>query len=230
MGPPEELVLRLAHEFDVPYFVETGTLKRATAAWAAPHFRQVWTIEASKEYHARARERHQARQNIHFVLGDSRAELPRIVGELDGPAVFWLDAHWSGHTTFGVEDQCPVLDEIGIVNRSRHPSYVLIDDARLFLSPPQPPHRVEQWPAIATVVATLDRPVERYIVVTEDVIVAVPPTAKLLVVAHCQEVNARAWERHRSENQSSGLRRGLQLIGADLVGRLRGLVAPRSAL
>src|SRR5262245_59108431 len=116
MGPPEELVLRIARELAVPYFVETGTLRGETAAWAAAHFRHVWTIEASEHLYEGARQRHGAHPNIGFILGDSRKELGRVVASLDAPAIFFLDAHWSGGPTHGQHDQCPLLEEVEAVN------------------------------------------------------------------------------------------------------------------
>jgi hypothetical protein len=217
MGPPEALVLRLGRAFDVPYFVETGTLRGATAAWASQHFRRVWTIEASARLHVEAQQRHASRRNVEFVLGDSRRALPRVLGELDGPAIFWLDAHWSGRATHGTDDQCPLIEEIAEIDASPHPAYLLIDDARLFLAPPPASHRVDQWPNIAQVLAALVRGAARYVVVTEDVIVAVPPEARAAVIAHCQEVQAR--ERARP---TSDLRRGFGLIAGDLLRRVPG--------
>ncbi|MBS1912468.1 MAG: hypothetical protein JST22_10820 [Bacteroidetes bacterium] len=221
MGPPEDLIVRLARARAIGHFVETGTYRGRTAAWAAEHFPSVWTIEFSRELYDEARERHRALENVRFCFGDSRTELERIVGMLDAPALFWLDAHWSGGVTYGAEDQCPLLEEIAIINRSAAESYILVDDARLFLSPPQPPHRIEQWPDIAAVVDALrDGGREMYIVVIDDVIIAVPAAARETVAAYCQEVNAKAWEEYGRQQAASGLRRGLQLIRRDIRGRL----------
>ncbi|HVZ38277.1 MAG TPA: hypothetical protein VHI13_03300 [Candidatus Kapabacteria bacterium] len=221
MGPPEDLIVRLARARTIRHFVETGTYRGRTAAWAAEHFPSVWTIEFSRELYDEARERHRALENVRFRFGDSRRELERIVGGLDTPALFWLDAHWSGGATYGAEDQCPLLEEIAIINRSAEESYILIDDARLFLSPPQPPHRIAQWPDIAAVVDALRAGGrEMYIVVIDDVIIAVPAAAKGIVAAYCQEVNAQAWEEYGRQQAASGLRRGLQLICRDIRGRL----------
>lgn len=218
LGPPELLVLSLARHGNAPYFVETGTLRGATAAWAAEHFRRVWTVELSPELHRQARERHGSRPNIEFVLADSRVALPGIVGALDAPAVFWLDAHWSGRSTAGAEDECPLLGEIAAVDRARHPAYVLIDDARYFLSPPPSPHRPEQWPDLASVVAALVRARPRYIAVVEDVIVAVPLDARPAVLAYCRGANP-ALGRARHMGGPSEL---LRLIGGSVLRRLPG--------
>lgn len=221
MGPPEDLIVRLAGANAIRHFVETGTYRGRTAAWAAEHFPSVMTIEFSRELYEAARARYRDVKQIDFRFGDSRRELERIVDELDAPALFWLDAHWSGGATYGAEDQCPLLEEIGIINRSNHESYILIDDARLFLSPPQPPHRIEQWPDIAAVIDGLRaNGRSMYIVVIDDVIVAVPEAAKGLVASYCQEVNGRAWEEYGRLQATSRLRQGMQLIYRDMRGRL----------
>ncbi len=219
MGPPEELVLRLARELRIPYFVETGTLRGHTAAWASGHFRQVWTIEFAKKFHDRARERHRTHENVRFVFGDSRLELLRVVSELDAAAIFWLDAHWSGGATYGAKDQCPILQELAAIDQCRHPAYLLIDDARLFLSPPPPPYDLQEWPDMTRVLGALGS--SRYVVVIEDVIVAVPAGARPVVAGYCREVNARAWEAFRRDERMSGVRKGVRLIRQDVGGRLR---------
>src|SRR5262249_21242559 len=118
---------------------------------------------------------HGRHSNIQFRHGDSRTLLGEILGGLGGPAVLWLDAHWCGEGTFGPAAECPLLDELGWVDRS-HPGHVImIDDARLFLAPPPAPHRAEDWPDLLQVCTALTAgPVPRYAALYEDVIVAVP--------------------------------------------------------
>lgn len=58
---------------------------------------------------------------------------------------------------------------------------MLIDDARLFLAPPPPPHDREQWPSFMQVMDALRARHERYVTVFEDVIVAVPLSARATV-------------------------------------------------
>src|SRR5262249_19203678 len=138
-------------------FVETGTYTGRTAAWAAGAFGSVITIEASPELYAFAAEPLQCLKNVRRVLGDSREVLAPIVSSLAGPAVFWLDAHWSGPPTAGEHDECPLLEELQALARSPHENFVLIDDARLFLAPPPAPHRPEHWPSIDEVSEALSR-------------------------------------------------------------------------
>lgn len=61
---------------------------------------------------------------INFLFGDSKIILKNLISTLKGPIIFWLDAHWSGGDTYGYKDECPLLDEIKIIN-SYHRSEVI---------------------------------------------------------------------------------------------------------
>jgi hypothetical protein len=173
MGPPEELILALRQRSGFDHFVETGTFRGDTAAWAAAHFRQVTTIEMSAAIHAAAKARFGSLTNVRAIEGDSRAALGELLAGLAQPAIFWLDAHWSGLDTAGVEAECPVLDELARINASPQAHAVLVDDARLFCAPPPRPHLAEQWPDLASVVTALAAGGRRYVALFDDVFVAV---------------------------------------------------------
>ena len=189
-GVPQELVTRLAQQFSITTFVETGTHKGRTAEWASGLFKKVITIEGSEKWYQATKERLAAVTNIEILFGHSAQLLPEVVRRLEGPAVFWLDAHWSGRQTAGAEDQCPLLSEIAAVNGSSLEHFVLIDDARLFLSPPEPPHNIDQWPEIAAVLAALNGTRRKYAVIFEDAIIAVPEPARALLQKYCIETSA----------------------------------------
>ena len=156
-------------------FVETGTYRGDTAAWASEHFERVVTIEFSEPIHAETTRRLGHLGNVEFLFGDSRMQLPRVVATLRGPAMFWLDGHWSGGDTYGEGDECPVLDEIRIVNLCRETPIVCIDDARLFQAPPPPPHDASAWPGYAEVLATLNASHHAYATtLVDDTILAHP--------------------------------------------------------
>ena len=215
MGPPAELMREIASACAVEIFVETGTYEGYTAAWAAENFRRVLTIELSEHFHRQARERFQSSEktkNIEFIFGDSRTQLARIIEELERPAIFWLDAHWSGGATYGDDDQCPLIEELRVIRRSKFDNFIFIDDARLFTSPPPPPHLPEQWSGIAAIIETLrGEKSDCYIVIVEDVIIAVPPSARKIVERYCQKVNAEIWEdysRRQLEKKSAGEKSG----------------------
>lgn len=233
MGPPSELMLRLRAEYELKEFIETGTYYGNTAVWAAAHFEYVTTIEYSREIFEEAVARHGSIQNINFIFGDSRSVLKTIVPKLSRPAIFWLDSHWSGGETYGENDECPLIGEIHAIHRSKYAHFVFIDDARLFMSPPPQPHRIEQWPSIDEVIYALKSGNHKhYIVSIEDAIIAVPEYAKETVAIYCQEVNTKAWEEYGKRRNESTTKRGgrlisqgLRLIGRDLYVQLKHLAS-----
>lgn len=182
-GLPDRLTTYLQQHFDLCSLVETGTLTGSNAVWASKHFKKVYSIELSKEHWASAQVNHSVHTNIEFLLGSSATVMTDLVARVDRP-LFWLDAHWSGGDTAGVENECPLLEEIDVIARSRvQPKVILIDDARLFLTPPPPPHRWRHWPDLGAVVLALGRCGDMYITVKDDVIIAVPAGARADLVA-----------------------------------------------
>src|SRR2546423_1478492 len=97
-GVPHEIILFLKEQFGLQSFVETGTLKGNSAAWASRHFKRVVTIEASEELYRAARARYAHITNVDFIWGNSAEQLPALIPGLENP-LFWLDAHWSGSNT-----------------------------------------------------------------------------------------------------------------------------------
>ncbi|MCH7812850.1 MAG: hypothetical protein IID40_02395, partial [Planctomycetes bacterium] len=140
MGPPQELVRRLQEACGLTQFIETGTYQGHTARWAATCFDRVVTIEYAKVLWEAATAKWGGLTNVEFVWGDSRRLLRSLVPGLSRPAVFWLDAHWSGGDTYGEGDECPLLAELEIILGCRMGHLILIDDARLFTAAPPPPH------------------------------------------------------------------------------------------
>ncbi len=216
MGPPEELVLLLKRDLKVSTFVETGTFKGGTAAWASNHFERVITIENSKEYFDEATRTHKHLQNIKFLFGDSRAVLKSILPKILEPAIFWLDVHWCGMNSYGTDDQCPVLDEINLIRSMAIKHYIFVDDARLFLSPPPLPNKTEQWPTIDQICSNILKKNETdYIVVFEDVIIAATEGARSLVSDYCQQQNTKAWIEYGMRIKPNGrdlIKKGVRVI------------------
>lgn len=195
MGAPTDLVLALAREGRIGTFVETGTFLGGTAVWASRFFERVYTIENARDLYDRAVATYGHVENVRFLFGRTVERLPEVVSELDAPAVFWLDAHWSGGETYGAEEECPLLEEIGAVNASPHEHVILIDDARLFTSPPPPPHKTEEWPDVGTVFDALNAdPHPRYTLIEDDAIISVPERMREALIAFYR---SRVEEAHR---------------------------------
>ena len=119
--------------FDV--FIETGTNKGHTTFEMSPHFKKVHTIELSPVLHSKAVEESQSLGlgNITFHLGDSVDILPTLLESIDEKAIFFLDGHWSGDDTARGPKDCPLIEELGFINKLHNfPSLIIIDDLRLF--------------------------------------------------------------------------------------------------
>jgi hypothetical protein len=142
-------VTHLRDRFALTVLVETGSFEGDSTSYAAERFARVITIEIRADYQGMARLRCAGRANVEFRLGDSRTVLPKVIAELGGPALFWLDAHASVGL-FGDADDCPLLIELDAICRSPHMHYVLIDDAHCFI----PPLRYDPavWPELSRIV------------------------------------------------------------------------------
>lgn len=188
-GPPEELVIRLKRAFSIDMFIETGTFRGPTASWAAGHFPSVISIEAGQKLYQEAKERYAHHENIEFICGDGPTELAKMVPRLHSPALFWLDSHWCGEDSCKLQIECPLIPELEALATSKTAHFILIDDARYFLSPPPRYHDRCQWPDIAQVIDALrSGHADTYTIVLEDVIIAVPPYAKTLRGEYSQDV------------------------------------------
>jgi hypothetical protein len=178
-GAPREAIIFLMKAFSSQHFIETGTFKGETAKWAASIFKNVSTIEGMPELYEAAKTRLSPFKNVQCFLGDSKTTLKEILKQQPGMnPIFWLDAHWMPGC-YGHDAECPALDEIQLIREMAPNSIVLIDDARLFLSPPPLPHKASDWPDIKQIILTIDnssKDANRYIVVFEDVIYSIPTT------------------------------------------------------
>ena len=185
-GPPGELVTYLQRMFSIPCFFETGTLLGNTTAWAAERFEQVITVERAPEFFNVVKARFADDPRIRTLFGDSREHLRQLVPDLP-VTMFWLDAHWSGDVTAGEDDECPLLNEIAEIARDLDRHFVLIDDARLFLAPPAPPHKAHHWPSLCQTLDALRNHHQPYIVVHRDVLIAVPERARDALVGFLRD-------------------------------------------
>ena len=115
-------------------FIETGTYRGKTAKHMSTLVERCHTIELSQSLYEAASEALGPHKNITLHQGDSATILPAILAEIDAPALFWLDAHYSAGTTAGAEAHAPIETELSTI--FRHPvkdHVVLIDDARDFI-------------------------------------------------------------------------------------------------
>lgn len=188
-GIPDELALRLKTWFGLETFVETGTYLGRTARWASGHFKEVYTLEASENLWRQAKTAHADRPNIRFIHGHSGEFLHKVLADIHAPTLFWLDGHWSSGVTYGKNDECPLLDELDAIRAKGGDNYIFIDDARLFMSPPPLPHRLDQWPTLNEVLVSLSSANENpYTVIVQDVIISVPSLARRQFSEYLQQM------------------------------------------
>jgi len=127
------MIRRVGQRFGLDTLVETGTYLGDTVATLRPRFRRVISIELSAQLAAAASERFTATPGVTILEGDSAQLLPSVLADLNGPALFWLDGHWSGGVTARGDVDSPVVAELEAVLSDRYQHVVLIDDARCFV-------------------------------------------------------------------------------------------------
>lgn len=164
--------------------VETGTFKGLTARALAGVFPSVVTIELSEELHRRAAADLRDVPMVTALHGHSAMRL-REVTDAGVPTLYFLDGHWSGGNTEGVDQECPVLEEVAAIGAGHPDDCLIIDDARLFTSAPPPPHNPEQWPTIIEVFDAVcaQRP-EHFVTLLADQVIAVPKRARPAIDAY----------------------------------------------
>jgi hypothetical protein len=94
---------------------------------------RIISIELDPTLAEAARVRFAATPHITILQGNSGELLRRAIASLTGPALFWLDGHYSGSITPRGAQDSPITDEIDLI--LAHPTrghVVLIDDARYF--------------------------------------------------------------------------------------------------
>jgi len=135
--------------FHADIFVETGTNYRGTTAEAAKIFREVHTIELSRELFQKATQRLRENSNVHLYHGDSSVVLQEILPLIQGKPVFWLDGHYSGGETARGNENTPIMGEIQLIwQHNIKNAVILIDDIRIFYKNPNTASIVYGYPTI----------------------------------------------------------------------------------
>lgn len=192
-GIPEEEARWLCDALGLETAVETGTYKGETARLLGSFIRNVYTIEKSEAMAIIAKQTLSAFDHVKLLQGDTRDHLPNLVATNDG-ILFWLDAHWCGDQTYGVEDECPLLEELDIIFSSPVTNYaVLIDDARLFTAPPPLPHNRHKWPTIKEICAAV--PSGNDVTIHHDVIYIMPQNPAFQ--AYIQDRTTEDWANYQ---------------------------------
>ena len=135
-APPllkRQTVRRYGRRHGISTLIETGTFRGDMVASSRRHFSRIISIELHPGLAADARTRFQGDEGVSILQGDSGAVLAEVVREINEPALFWLDAHYSGGITARGDEDTPILNELLTI--LEHPiatHVILVDDAREF--------------------------------------------------------------------------------------------------
>ena len=136
-APPEvkrKTIFDYARINNIDILIETGTFRGDTVQSALPLFNKIYSIELNKTLADSARARFMKEPKVQILQGDSAIVLREVLNDLNRPAVFWLDGHYSGGVTAKGEKDTPILEELKcVLSHSIKNHIVLIDDARCFI-------------------------------------------------------------------------------------------------
>jgi hypothetical protein len=129
----QAIVKDYQRRFGLRVFVETGTFAGDMIDAVKRCFDRVVSIELDPGWHARAVDRFRNDRHVSLLHGDSGVRLQEVLASLKEPALFWLDAHYSGPITARGKVDSPILGELAAIRRHAVAGHVvLIDDMRDF--------------------------------------------------------------------------------------------------
>jgi len=135
--PPEvkqHIIAAIQKQFQYRLFIETGTYTGAMVSAQLKNFKQIYSIELSETLFADAVKKFENDKNVSILHGDSGEILIDLIKQINEPAIFWLDGHYSAGITAKGKKECPIYEELNaIFNGKPFDHVLLIDDARLFI-------------------------------------------------------------------------------------------------
>jgi hypothetical protein len=198
--------------------VETGTFRGATTRKLAGLFESVATIELSPELHRRAEVTLGDLPNVRLLQGHSAERLAEV-GDPDVATLYFLDGHWSGGSTSGADEQCPVLGELAAIGPGHPDDCIVIDDAHLFTSAPPLPYDADQWPTLLDVFDAIREHRPHHIVtVLGGQVIAAPARARPAIDTY----GLRLQPKRRLRDHPRGIWNWLKQTTVVRVRRLRG--------
>jgi hypothetical protein len=135
--PPDIVKQKIIQEYQKKYghsiLLETGTYIGTMVQAQKKIFKKIISIELGLELFKKAKKRFAKDKNIEIVHGNSAEVLSEILKQINKPAIFWLDGHYSAGITAMGDKVSPVLEELeAIANSGNLNHIILIDDARCF--------------------------------------------------------------------------------------------------
>lgn len=134
MPPLNKIFLEKLNEnyMDYKCFVESGTYTGDTIFNMESLFDKLYTIEISEHFYKKTSSLYKG-DKINFILGDSTKVFKYLLSSLNEKCIFFLDGHFSSGITGKGEKDCPLNEEIELINKYFiHDAILIIDDYRLF--------------------------------------------------------------------------------------------------
>ena len=166
-GIPHSLLPAIEKVFAAPFTaIESGTYKGRTAKHLADLADHVTTIEAEIEHYRKSKKRLQKRKNVTVLYGDSSDLIRSVLPPIKVNCVMWLDAHYSGGSTTGKNNPCPLTNELLQILPVRNASntIIFIDDSRGLIGS-------SGWPILSDLVIMLNKRGYSSIII-DDVLIA----------------------------------------------------------
>jgi len=137
-APSPDVVKRrrlLANGLPDATWIETGTYKGDTSALLSKVASKVYTLEPADGLFEKAQLRFKNNPVVEVIHGTSEDVFPRLLPDLTGDLVFWLDGHYSAGETYQGALETPIRVELKEISRSL-PKWgrvvILVDDIRCF--------------------------------------------------------------------------------------------------
>jgi hypothetical protein len=115
-----------------PCFIETGSYYGDGIQMALDAgFEMVYSIELSPEFYEHCKNRFASQSSVLILQGDSTTVLPELLKQINDPATFWLDGHYSWGNTARGNTNSPILAELEAIKQHQVKTHtILVDDIR----------------------------------------------------------------------------------------------------
>lgn len=190
-----DVVVELKERLGLQRAVETGTFEGRGTRQLSAEFPEVVSIELSEPLHEAAKLSLADLDNVTLMHGNSGHQL-RSVAAGDVPTLYWLDGHWCSRDNLlpaGIDDQCPVLDEIAAIAHGHPSDCVFIDDAVYFAASPPFPYDASDWPSLLELFDAMRKALrQHHITMVHNYVIAVPLAGKPCIDAFGHKVDTRS--------------------------------------
>lgn len=129
----QQIIKDFQKRFGINVLIETGTYLGEMIFAQKENFHKIFSIEIDHGLYKRAAKIFAPFKHIKIIEGDSSEKLEEVLRSLNGPALFWLDGHFSGGVTSQGYKPTPVLEELKLIMKHKCKKHIiLIDDAGIF--------------------------------------------------------------------------------------------------